>query len=595
MVKKTGRRKRSSWKKISLCCLVAILFSAVAYVQLPGATTTAAGYPHNVVSNNIDCTACHTSEAATAGNVITAGTPPTVDGQCLTCHNEVLAPFEETHSSQNTSSSHGTWTVSCVTCHDPHNQDQVITYGSNSYLFTNASTSVTSGTEYSWIIYSGAGWTDHQWAGMLVVGNTASSPQVFHKIYDNTSDTLTIEGPITDAVTGNTFAIVYGGLINNTINYTKTNVTPNVPISGPTILLNNSGPNSFTNNNGASFTPPVLGAEGICIICHTLTTHQTNAGDSGHYNGQDCIVCHSHEGGFGKYAYATEALGSAGGSGFQFNSNQAWRPSIDPIKAMNSSNAAYTKVGGLGTCSGVYCHSNGAVGTLIGGPADNTNLAYATTPAWQGGSFGANRCGSCHDNPPQYSGQSHYNASGFMNKEGGHLVGIHFDNIFNGTSGLLTPGATDPSSHGASATSTTITCYLCHNGEIDSVQIDTYALNNLGGSSNMKCSACHTGDPIVPLQTGVIIDKSKHVNGQKDVVLANNFTVKSKAQLMTSSIPAGWTRNVGYKTAGAYDNATMTTADWNSNGKTCTTACHNSQPVTWGSSITCVSCHTALP
>ena len=581
MVKKTGR-KTNYWKKVYLCCLILILFSAVVYVEFSGAQTTEADYPHNVSSNNVSCTDCHVQAA---GPDLNLGSPPmTVDAQCLTCHNEVSAPFEETHSSLNTSGTYGTWSVGCITCHDPHNQAQVSTYGPESYLYTSTSAAVTSGTEFSWIRSVGANWAEHQWAGMMVIGNTAAVPQVFHNIYDNTSDTLTLEGPVTDAASGNTFAIVYGGLIKNAINYTKTNVIPNVLISGPTKLFQNAGQNSFT--DGTPTGSPAVATNGICIICHTLTTHQKNDGtDVSHYTGQYCLTCHSHEGGFGKYASDSGMFGSASGSGFQFGGSRSWDPGTDPVKAMNSPNAAYAKVNGVGTCNGIYCHSNGAVNG-----SDNSNLAYRTTPAWQGGSFGANKCGSCHDNPPQYTGQSHYTANGFMNKEGGHLVGIHFDNIYDSSGGLLAAGATDPSSHGDPSTSTTISCYLCHNGEISSTTIDTHALDNLS-SSAMKCSTCHSSP-----QVGAIMNKSLHVNGQKDVVLADAFTVKSKAQLADSSIPAGWTRNGTYKTTGSYDSATMNTDDWNSNTKTCTTACHNNNAVTWGATtITCVSCHTALP
>ena len=309
MVKKTGR-KTNYWKKVCVCCLILIMFSATGYIELPGAQTTEADYPHNG-----SCTDCHTTPTPSGSDLLQVGNPPSVNALCLNCHNEVSAPFEETHSSLNTSATYGTWSVDCTTCHDPHKQKQVSTYGSESYLYNSASTSATSGTEYSWIIKNGAGWTEHQWAGYLVIGNTASAPQVLHKIYDNTADTLTVEGPLTDVASGNTFAIVYGGLINNSINYTKTNVTPNVLISGPTKLFENTGQNSFT--NGTPTGSPPVSTQGICIICHTQTTHQRNDGtDVSHYPGQDCIACHSHEEGFGNYTYFSG--GSGGGRGRRY-------------------------------------------------------------------------------------------------------------------------------------------------------------------------------------------------------------------------------------------------------------------------------------
>ncbi len=558
---------------VKVCCLMLILFSAIVYVDSPGAVD----YPHNEGSNAISCLECHKGNPPGQTSDLTVYP---VDDLCGTCHTGDIAPFEKTHSSSNTSGTYGTWSVKCIVCHDAHLQQQA-GMGNDSYLYTSASTGVISGPEFSKISSNGAGWTDHQWAGMLVIGNTASTPQVFHKIYDNNADTLTVEGPISDVSTGDIFAIVYGGLIKNSINYTKTNVSPSVEISGLTRFYRNSGENSFTNGTDIAGNPPVP-TQGICIICHTKTKYHTNDGKgSSHYAGEDCVSCHSHEEGFKKPAAVNNGAGVGSGvasvsGGIRMLGPENWTPA-DPLKALNSPDAAYDPA--TKTCTGVYCHSNGA---------SSANLAYKTTPAWDG-AFGDNKCGSCHDNPPQYEGQSHYTATGFMGKEGGHLVGIHFDNIYDGSGGLLAAGPTDPSSHGAAATSTTITCYLCHNGEVSSTTIDTYALANLG-SSSMKCSSCHSSP-----QAGMIADKSLHVNGLKNVALANAFTVKSKAQLEGNLLPEGWTRTGTYKTAGSFDSAMMNSADWNPATKTCTTACHNGQPVTWGATdLTCAACHTSL-
>jgi predicted CxxxxCH...CXXCH cytochrome family protein len=576
MLKKTGR-KTNYLKKGCVFFFILMLFSAMVYAELPGA----ADYPHNESSNAISCSKCHIGEPP--GQESDLAVYPS-DVLCGDCHTGNRAPFEKTHSSLNTSETYGTWSVECITCHNAHVQQQVSIYGSASYLYTSSSTSVKSAAEYSTISSNGAGWTPQQWKGMLVIGNTASSPQVFHKIYDNTGDTLTVEGLLTDVAPGDNFAIVYGGLIKNSINYTKTNVTPNMEISGPTKFFRNTGENSFTSGSPTKDDPP-MSTQGICIICHTKTLWHKNDGISSadHYPNNDCISCHHHEEGFKKPSSGDDGSAAgqyslSGSGGIQIFGAESWTPD-DPLKALNDPSAAYNA--DTKTCSGVYCHSNGA---------DVVNRSFKTTPAWNNGLFGDNKCGSCHDNPPQYDGQSHYTSNGFMGKEGGHLVGIHFDNIYDGSGVLLAAGSTDPSSHGDPTTSTTMTCYLCHNGEISSTAIDTYALANLG-SSAMKCSTCHTSP-----QAGAITDKSLHVNGLKNVTLANAFTVKSKAQLADSSIPAGWTRAGTYKTAGSYDSATMNSEDWHSDTKTCTTACHNGQSATWGATnITCVSCHTELP
>lgn len=263
---------------------------------------------------------------------------------------------------------------------------------------------------------------------------------------------------------------------------------------------------------------------------------------------------------------------------------ELYNPSATGFKQYNPPSATKSGTGNSTVCDNVYCHSNGA---------DGANRAYKSTPQW-GSTFGANKCGGCHDNPPQYAGQGHYNSSGFMGKEGGHLVGIHFDNIYTGTTGLASAGTGNTNSHGNSLYSTTIACYICHSNVVSQTPVDTYALYNVS-SSAMKCSNCHTGATPTPLQNGAIADKGLHINGTKEVAFVNAFSMKSKAQLRDESRPSMWTRNAGYKTPGAYDSATINSSDWNPGTKTCVTACHNNQPVTWGDTgVTCSSCHTDL-
>ncbi len=350
--------------------------------------------------------------------------------------------------------------------------------------------------------------------------------------------------------------------------------------------------------------------------CSTVYCHSDGAGtyQSPVWGGTvSCGNCHGLPPNTGKHSTHTDGTGAAYGNdsnssittAYRFNcgnchplssSNHAngtidielYNASATGFKANNPSTASRTGTGTNTQCSDVYCHSNGASGA---------DRAYKQTPTWGGAFPAANKCGQCHDNPPQYAGQSHYVSTGFMGKEGGHFVGVHFDNIYTGSTGLASAGTGNTNSHGNSAYSTTMSCYICHNGEVSSTTIDTYALNNLG-SSSMKCStaSCHTGVSTTPSQNGVITDKSKHINAAKNVDIANMAnTMRSKAQLRTASKPATWTQNVGYKVAGSYDSATINSTDWSSGTKTCTTACHNGQPVTWGdTNITCYSCHTSL-
>ena len=242
------------------------------------------------------------------------------------------------------------------------------------------------------------------------------------------------------------------------------------------------------------------------------------------------------------------------------------------------------------TCDTVYCHSNGKSTALV--PAD-----YRQTPNWYGGTV-TNKCGMCHDNPPQYAGQSHYNpASSLGNngtapyKESGHMINIHFSKISKGNNlnGFLGYSAIGSKSHGNPGVANTISCYICHSGIVNSTTIDTHAMDGTG--SKFRCGNCHTSATATPVQTGQISDTSLHINGTKNVAFAP-ITFKTKAQLSNVANALGWTRHGSYKAADAYDSSDLSVSTWDAQTKTCLTACHVNQPnITWGAQLTCVSCH----
>ncbi len=263
------------------------------------------------------------------------------------------------------------------------------------------------------------------------------------------------------------------------------------------------------------------------------------------------------------------------------------------LNSLNATDSAgYTRVSGSElTCETVYCHSNGRTTSLV--LAD-----YRATPNWFGGTFGPNLCGSCHDNPPQYAGQSHYNPASSIGDNGktparetGHMVGIHFMNTYVGNkqNGFLGFSSSGNKAHGNPAFATTIGCNVCHSGIVDSTRVDTYAMNGTG--SDFRCANCHTAGSPTPLQTGAIANAALHVNGTKNVAFAP-VTFKTKAQLANNANALGWTRNGSYKAADSYDSFDLSVATWDSQTKTCLTACHVNQPnITWGAQLKCVSCH----
>jgi predicted CxxxxCH...CXXCH cytochrome family protein len=232
------------------------------------------------------------------------------------------------------------------------------------------------------------------------------------------------------------------------------------------------------------------------------------------------------------------------------------------------------------TCASVYCHSD-ASGT------------FKTTPDWYGGALPTNgtECASCHGNSPTTAAH------------GVHEVGIHYEELYNGTSGLLaasdTPG--NDAAHGDPAVSSTITCYTCHSGTV----------TDTANAANSTCLGCHsdtnsivTGDELARILSG----SSTHINGLKDVVFADLTTFKSKAQLRdnladaddgSNLLSAIWNRITGYKGAADYDTAqaAFATPVFTQGADTCSTvACHNGNTATWSDNgVDCMYCHTSLP
>jgi predicted CxxxxCH...CXXCH cytochrome family protein len=247
------------------------------------------------------------------------------------------------------------------------------------------------------------------------------------------------------------------------------------------------------------------------------------------------------------------------------------------MKAMNQSGASYSVTPGTtqnGTCTGVYCHSDG-----------QSTPTYATTPAWNTtfAAVGGDHCAKCHLNSPGSAAH------------GAHVVGIHYNDIYTGTTGLATPGTANTSSHGLATVATTINCNVCHNNTVTSDAND----------QNTACSTCHNGTN-APLQgNAAIANKIYHVNGVADVAFAP-AAILSKAQIRDSitTVPdlnSSWSRQNGYKVntpLPSYDQsqASLTPA-YAAPTRTCSSvACHNGNAVNWNvTNITCSSCHTGLP
>ena len=180
------------------------------------------------------------------------------------------------------------------------------------------------------------------------------------------------------------------------------------------------------------------------------------------------------------------------------------------------------------------------------------------------------------------------------NAHGSHVVGIHYDNVYTGTSSLVQDVDGNNNTHGDPATSTTVNCNICHSNTV------TTAAND----QNAVCATCH-GVGSIALQGNMTIagGATTHINGTPDVAFAN-INIRSRAQIRNditavTELDTYWLRNNGYKAgATSHDSSKATlssTAGFNS-GTCSTVACHNGNSVSWNdNSVSCDNCHTGLP
>ncbi|MBU0664412.1 MAG: hypothetical protein KJ990_07715 [Proteobacteria bacterium] len=95
------------------------------------ATAEGLDEPHNAV-NSISCDKCHDVFAYDQPKLMppwTVHAPQNIDDTqlnslCWSCHNDIPVPYVKTHSSLQTGTEYGNWTVECSVCHDPHVQEQ---------------------------------------------------------------------------------------------------------------------------------------------------------------------------------------------------------------------------------------------------------------------------------------------------------------------------------------------------------------------------------------------------------------------------------------------------------------------------------------
>jgi predicted CxxxxCH...CXXCH cytochrome family protein len=366
-----------------------------------------------------------------------------------------------------------------------------------------------------------------------------------------------------------------------------------------------------SNGRGGYMMTPVWGASSNCSTCHPLNalsaghgkhidvvntgifyTYTANRSDVTGYK-FGCSTCHpADEATYHGNGYIDITLKPTTGT-FASGSLRSRNVNVttEYVNGINVPATSGIAVASDLTCTNVYCHTNGY--------ATSTNWTNVT-PGWRTGSFSGDRCAACHGNSPNVgiAGSPAHAA---------HVVGIHYDDIFNGTGGKIAVSTAATTPHGNAATSTTISCNICHYATI------TTSDNN----ANTVCKTCHTaggGGTGASLRSpATIAGFGFHVNGRVDVVFptASPISVKSKAQIRDASFSlysaAGgyWTRINGYKLANgsSFDQAKANSAAWGyTAGGTCSNiACHNldaTRSVNWttdnGKAAQCSMCHTNL-
>lgn len=325
---------------------------------------------------------------------------------------------------------------------------------------------------------------------------------------------------------------------------------------------------------------------------YTTNTSGFSGSETESLNRFGCATCHPTE---------TAAFHRNGSVDVDLRSNKPGGGTLTQLNTLNNNSVpGYNRIAADNfVCLTVYCHSDGR---------DPATRTYKTTPNWYGGVFptSPDRCGACHDNPPTYlsdanNKNSHYVKNSQMGANGtgtptetGHMVGIHFQNTYvgNNQTGYLGYSSSGNKAHGNPAIANTLGCYICHSGIVSSVQIDTYTLQN-ETTSSFRCVSCHTTTTRTKRQPGLIVGAKWHVNGVKDVRFPN-ISFKTKAQLSNVASVLDWSRPNGYKTGtNDFDTCNLGTGNWNALTKTCTTACHISQPVAWGQKLLCNGCHVS--
>jgi len=326
-------------------------------------------------------------------------------------------------------------------------------------------------------------------------------------------------------------------------------------------------------------------------VYYNMTANRTPNQDEslGNQHGFGCANCHPMN--------ASSHINGV----IEVDLNRVNVPGVSTLRFLNHSTAGYA-MGTTKKCSNMYCHSNASRVEAESNVKSNTSLAWTDKFAnYTGISAGANRkerCAQCHLNQPTTGAHAAHAVGNHTNNDGVMLDG----NIYNGKSGKLAISNRANTAHGNPNNSTTIGCYICHNGVVTSKAND----------KNVKCSVCHyIGNSYGATLKGKasIANIGLHVNGARDIQFAP-IKVVSKAQIRNESFKfySGVWQRSSYKNMStlSFDtakNALNTSTMWLPGAPMASScqniACHNGKTNQWNLSNwndpnKCMDCHNQL-
>ncbi len=429
-------------------------------------------YPHtfhpSTLDYIVDCQDCHWVHGGVPWSTTYANPDETYNNNlCLDCHTGSPGTDEATHSSIQVDGSYRDWSIECTTCHDPHSHNQPDVYGSASYLDSGDSDLIANLNE---ITMTGAGWQADEFAGMMVIPDT-SDPFYVYQITSNTTDTLTVNGPMVQRygaphlTIGNSynFAIIYGRLVRSALrnapDMDTCEVVANEFVCGtttsPTVRhFNKTGDKSMADGDGIY--------DGVCEVCHNKTTyHRSDNIGATHNASADCADCHKHLEGF-------EVPAS------RCNSCHGFPPIVNTVGPPT----------GLADDPG----NSGSTGSSFAG----AHAIHVTTEG-----IG---CGYCHLKSAG-SGTTHNDLSPYTVTMGFSLfAGLFEGGTYKGQTGVSydatsTSPVTDVSTQDDSLTCATIYCHSDVQRQSDGADIpDSYATPAWDGA--VLCGDCHKADGV---------------------------------------------------------------------------------------------------